>query len=98
MYDVPILLIIFNRPNHLQKVFHEIKKIQPKQLFIAADGPRDDVPSDFENCQACRNFIETAIDWDCDVKKNYAEKISAAVNAPRLEFLGCLRKWIVSSF
>lgn len=39
-YNVPILFLIFNRPGTTRKVFAEIRKVKPRQLFIAADGPR----------------------------------------------------------
>lgn len=38
----PVLFIIFNRPDTTQKVFDEIKKVNPLKIFIAADGPRND--------------------------------------------------------
>jgi len=38
---MPILFIIFNRPDTTQKkVFNAIRQAKPRQLFIAADGPR----------------------------------------------------------
>ena len=36
----PILFIIFNRPSQTKIVFESIKNIKPKELYIAADGPR----------------------------------------------------------
>ena len=38
--ETPILLIVFNRPDTTLKVFDSIKKIKPKKLYIAGDGPR----------------------------------------------------------
>ncbi|MGN6180534.1 MAG: hypothetical protein ACTHNW_15205 [Mucilaginibacter sp.] len=73
MFHTPILLLIFNRPETTQKTFDEIRKQQPKYLFIAADGPRDNVASDIEKCKQCRNVIAT-IDWDCEVKTLFRDK------------------------
>ena len=39
-FDVPILFLIFRRPHTTAKVFEKIKKVKPKKLYIAADGPR----------------------------------------------------------
>ena len=66
-YDIPILFIIFNRLDTTRLVFEEIKKQRPKYLYIAADGPRENVESDIENCQKTREIIKE-IDWDCQLK------------------------------
>ena len=63
----PILFLIFNRPAITEIVFEEIRKAKPSQLFIAADGPRQDKPDDYERCEAARDVI-SKVDWDCDVK------------------------------
>ena len=44
--STPVLFLIFNRPDTTQRVFDEIRKAQPPQLFVAADGPRKDRPAD----------------------------------------------------
>jgi hypothetical protein len=63
----PILLIIFNRPDTTSLVLNSIKNAQPKQLFIAADGPRKDIETDIEGCEMARNIVKK-IDWNCEVK------------------------------
>lgn len=68
MYTTPILFLIFNRPEVTQKVFQEIKKQQPKFLFIASDGPRNNVDTDIKKCKETRKIVLEAIDWDCEVK------------------------------
>jgi hypothetical protein len=62
----PVLFIIFNRPEFTQAVFNEIRKAQPAQLFVAADGPRNGRPDDIENCKKTREIIRL-VDWDCKV-------------------------------
>ena len=42
--DVPVLLIIFNKPDTTEQVFQAIARAKPRQLFIAADGPRTGRP------------------------------------------------------
>ena len=46
----PILLLIFNRPVSTQKVFNAVREVRPKKLFVAADGPREGVPTDLDKC------------------------------------------------
>lgn len=64
---VPILFMIFNRPDTTKGVFEAIRKAKPPKLFVAADGPRPNKPGEWEKCQKVRE-IATAVDWDCEVK------------------------------
>ncbi len=66
-FDTPILFLIFNRPDCTQQVFERIRSIQPKRLFVAADGPRADRIGEAELCREAREVIDR-IDWDCEVK------------------------------
>jgi len=68
MFDTPILLIIFKRPETTLQVFNAIKQIRPRQLFIAADGPRKEIIGEAELCEKTRLLVIENIDWDCDVK------------------------------
>jgi hypothetical protein len=70
----PILFLIFNRPDETAKVFAEIKKQKPLQLFIAADGPRNDRPGEKDLCELTRNNVLKAIDWNCEVKVLFREE------------------------
>ena len=72
-FTTPILFLIFNRPETTERVFQQIRKIQPRQLFISADGPRKEKINEEEKCRETRNIIEK-IDWTCELKTNYSEK------------------------
>ena len=65
--ETPVLFLIFNRPDLTEKVFGQIRKVRPKQLFIAADGPRASHPDDLEKCLKTREIVLGMIDWDCEV-------------------------------
>lgn len=71
--QTPVALIIFNRPQTTERVLAAIAKVKPSRLFVIADGPRPDRADDVEKCAAARKVIER-VDWDCDVKTNFAEK------------------------
>jgi len=68
----PVLFLIFNRPDTTQKVFNAIRQAKPKQLFVAADGPREDKKGEKEKCEQARKVIEQ-VDWNCKVYKNYSD-------------------------
>jgi hypothetical protein len=71
-FATPVVLIIFNRPEHTKKVLEKIREVRPKKLYVIADGPRSDKPLDPELVLACRRLTD-AIDWDCDVVRDYSE-------------------------
>lgn len=73
MLETPVLFIVFNRPDTTQKVFNKIREIQPKKLYITSDGPRENNAEDNVNCQLVRTIVNE-INWDCDVKKLYADQ------------------------
>jgi hypothetical protein len=68
--QIPVLLIIFNRPDLTRRVFQRIREARPRQLYIAADGPRLDSASDNELCEEAR-FEASCVDWPCDVQRRY---------------------------
>jgi hypothetical protein len=68
-----VLFLIFNRPDTTQQVFDEIRKAQPPQLFVAADGPRKDRPADYELCKKTRDIIQQ-VNWDCKVFTRFQDK------------------------
>jgi hypothetical protein len=68
-----VLLVIFNRPETTQLVFEAIRKAKPPRLYVAADGPRQDVYSDFKKCADARKIIEQ-VDWDCKVETLFQNK------------------------
>ena len=69
----PVLFLIFNRPDTTQKVFDAIKQARPRQLFVAADGPREGKEGEKEKCKQVRKIIEQ-VDWDCEVKTLFRDK------------------------
>ena len=71
--NTPVLFLIFNRPDTTQKVFDAIKKAKPKQLFVVADGPRENKEGEKEKCEQARKIIEQ-VDWDCKVKTLFRDK------------------------
>ncbi|MCB0545015.1 MAG: hypothetical protein KDC70_15925 [Saprospiraceae bacterium] len=69
----PVLFLIFNRPDHTRRVFERIREARPSQLFISADGPREHVASDPENCRLARQ-IAGQVDWPCELNLNFSDR------------------------
>jgi len=67
-FEVPILFLVFNRPDTTARVFERIREIKPEKLFIAADGPRPEKEGEREKCDEVRDIIMNGVDWPCEVK------------------------------
>ena len=70
-YDVPILLIIFNRPEVTRRTFEAIALVRPRKLFLVADGSRANRPGEAENVAQTRAIVQGG-DWPCEVHVNVA--------------------------
>ena len=57
MFKTPILLITFNRPDHVRRVLTEILKQNPVSLYICQDGARENNTIDRIKCQEVRDVI-----------------------------------------
>jgi len=73
MIKVPVLFLIFNRPDTTSQVFEAIRRAQPNELFIAADGPRENREDEADRCRQVRQ-IATQVDWECQVKTLFRDK------------------------
>ena len=71
--DIAVLVLFFNRPAMLEKVFEQIRIARPSKLYLYQDGARPGRADDVENIQKCRDIVEK-VDWECEVHKNYQEK------------------------
>ncbi len=65
-FKTPILYVVFNRLDVVKKTFPIIAKQKPKQLFIAADGPRNE--EEKSKTDSVRKYILDNINWKCEVK------------------------------
>ena len=74
MFNTPILLLVFNRPEHTKRVLNTLRKVRPMNLYIAADGPRRNNQSDSINCQLVKEILIKWIDWDCEIKTLFRDE------------------------
>ena len=72
MPSAPVLFLIFNRPELTRQSFERIRAARPRQLFVAGDGPRPNVPGEADKVAAARRAVEV-VDWPCDVQTLYRE-------------------------
>ena len=72
MFSVPVVLIIFKRKDTVLRVIDELRKVQPEKIYILGDAGRNEAEQNM--VLECRNAVENAIDWDCNIIKHYAER------------------------
>lgn len=70
-FETPVLFLIFNRPETTKRVFEVIRQIKPKQLFVAADGPRKDRTGEKGKCEEAKQIVK--VDWECKINTLYRE-------------------------
>ena len=64
-YDIPILIIAFNRPEVSRKTFAQIRQFHPAYLYVAIYGARKQVPGE-EELVSQVSAVYHDIDWECD--------------------------------
>lgn len=71
--QTPLLFLIYNRPEHTQKVFDINRSFRPSRLFVAADGHSLYVSNDAGKFAAARMVVKQ-VDWNSDVRLSIREK------------------------
>lgn len=80
LLKVPVLLVVFNRPETTQQVLGAIRRVRPPALYVAGDGPRSHVSTDAGRCADARKAA-IAADWPCDVRTLFRDtNAGCAVN------------------
>lgn len=71
--NVPVLFMVFNRPDTTAKVFAKIRQARPPRLYVAADGPRPGRDGEAERCKSVREITEE-VDWPCEIHRLYRDE------------------------
>lgn len=78
-FEIPILFLVFNRPELTLKVFNKIKEIKPNKLYVACDGPRN-LKNEKQIVNQVRE-ITNNINWDCKLNKLFRNQNLGCKNA-----------------
>ena len=54
-FNIPILLLTYNRPELLERVFEQVAKIRPEKIYVVSDGPKND--EDALKIERSREFL-----------------------------------------
>ncbi|MNJ19138.1 hypothetical protein D3C77_134570 [compost metagenome] len=70
-FDIPVVLLLFKRIDKPLEVIKQIAKVAPAKLYLLSDGGRND--EEKAQVAQCRQAIEAAITWDCEIIRKYEE-------------------------
>lgn len=85
-FDIPIVIVIFKRKKAVE-VIKRIKMVKPQKIYILGDNGR--TAEEKEEVKVVRKLVEEAIDWECEVIKNYSEE-----NRGVFANIGLGAKWV----
>lgn len=88
-FDIPVVLIIFKREDTVLQILDRIREVKPSKMYIISDAGRD--MEEDKIVKKCRNAIDKAIDWECNIIKNYATE-NRGVHAQ----IGLGARWVFS--
>ena len=72
MFDTPVVLIAFNRPEVTARTLDAIRQVAPRRLFLVCDGPRPDHADDPDRVAAVRSVLD-GVDWPARVERRYSD-------------------------
>jgi hypothetical protein len=73
MVTTPVVLIAFARPDVTRRNIDALRRVRPTKMFVIADGPRPNHPSDVANCARVREIV-ASIDWPCEMHSRFVER------------------------
>jgi hypothetical protein len=65
--NCPILVIMYNRPEIVTRLWRSLRGVRPEKLYVACDGARSGKKADLESVERTRATIRE-IDWNCQVE------------------------------
>lgn len=74
MSKIPVLVLAFNRPDHVIKALEAIREYCPDRVYLACDGPREEIAGEVDLVLNTQKSMLHAIDWNCSVKTLFREK------------------------
>lgn len=70
----PVLLLLFNRPEHTRTLIEAIKPFQLRRVTVACDYPHANDKENQLKVNQVKQIIRDEIDWPCELRTLYTEK------------------------
>lgn len=71
--NTPVALFIFLREKTVLQIIDILRELNAKTIYLIGEGPRPNRDGEEEEVRRIRNVIEKAIDWECTIRRDYAE-------------------------
>ncbi len=65
-FQIPVLLLLFNRPAHTKGVLDRLRQLRPANVYIHCDAARDNFLEEEEKVEMVRKTVAKHIDWPCE--------------------------------
>jgi hypothetical protein len=78
---IPVLVLAFNRADHVSEAMKAIREYQPERLYLECDGARLHKKGEKDAVEAARKAMLDAVDWPCEVKTLFREENLGCANA-----------------
>ncbi len=72
-FNTPILIIAWRRPKQTQELINKVKLINPKNLYIACDGPRQDNEEDKKKVKHTREILLKSFEKETSKKYLFSD-------------------------
>lgn len=81
MGKIPVLVLAFNRADHVSEAMKAIREYKPERLYLECDGPRAHKYGELEAVEATRKAMLDIVDWPCEFKTLFREENLGCANA-----------------
>ena len=71
-FDIPVALFLFKRKSTALQIIEKISQVRPLKIYILSDEGRTSVERKLVS--NVRKSVEEAINWECEIIKNYANE------------------------
>lgn len=88
MFKIPVVLFTFKRKEPLLKIINRLAIVKPSKLYLISDAGRNE--DEHILVKDVRESIESYINWDCEIIKNYA-----GTNKGVYKSIGEGAKWVL---
>lgn len=78
---IPVLVLAFNRADHVQQAMKAIAEYQPDRLYLECDGPRPHKEGEKEAVEETQKVMLDMVTWPCEVKTLFREDNLGCANA-----------------
>ena len=81
MGKLPVLVLAFNRMDHVVEAMKAIREYRPDRIYLECDGARPNKKGEGEAVEATRKAMLDAVDWPCEMKTLFRDENMGCANA-----------------